>query len=165
MCGHASTITRALCVKKKSLQYQEITLLTCNFFFIINLLLLFSLIFYISKYFEKIALIHTFIPTTSHWFSLFLVDSKTFWRSFHSKRGWLNHGTVSPTAWPNQAIVGFDRPHPGVQYIQKLRWRKSWIFCEARFNMRIFSFAGLIQRDLWSPLRPGKIRGYCLSQY
>ena len=26
-----------------------------------------------------------------------------------------------PTAWPNQAIVAFDRPYPGVQYIQKLR--------------------------------------------
>ena len=25
----------------------------------------------------------------------------------------------SNTAWPNQAIVAFDRPYPGVQYIQK----------------------------------------------
>ena len=33
--------------------------------------------------------------------------------------------TGPPTAWPNQAIVAFDRPYPGVQYIQKLRWRKS----------------------------------------
>ena len=31
--------------------------------------------------------------------------------------------TGPPTAWPNQAIVAFDRPYPGVQYIQKLRWR------------------------------------------
>ena len=33
--------------------------------------------------------------------------------------------TGPPTAWSNQAIVAFDRPYPGVQYIQKLRWRKS----------------------------------------
>ena len=30
-----------------------------------------------------------------------------------------------PTAWPNQTIVAFDSPYPGVQYNQKLRWRKS----------------------------------------
>ena len=30
-----------------------------------------------------------------------------------------------PTAWPNQATVAFDRPYPGVQYNQKLRWHKS----------------------------------------
>ena len=29
--------------------------------------------------------------------------------------------TGPPTAWPNQAIVAFDRPYPGVQYIQNLR--------------------------------------------
>ena len=28
-----------------------------------------------------------------------------------------------------------------------------------------FAFLGLIQRDLWGPLRPGKIRGHGLSQY
>ena len=50
--------------------------------------------------------------------------------------------TGPPTAWPNQAIVAFDRPYQGVQYIQKLRWRKSQIFCEAWFNMTIFSFFG-----------------------
>ena len=33
--------------------------------------------------------------------------------------------TGPPTTWPNKAIVAFDRPYPGVQYIQKLRWRKS----------------------------------------
>ena len=33
--------------------------------------------------------------------------------------------TGPPTAWSNQAIVAFDRPYPGVQYIKKLRWRKS----------------------------------------
>ena len=33
--------------------------------------------------------------------------------------------TGTTTAWPDQAIVAFDRPYPGVQYIQKLRWRKS----------------------------------------
>ena len=33
--------------------------------------------------------------------------------------------TGPPTAWPNQARVAIDRPYPGVQYIQKLRWRKS----------------------------------------
>ena len=33
--------------------------------------------------------------------------------------------TGSPTAWPNQAIVAFDRPYPEVQYIQKLRWHTS----------------------------------------
>ena len=33
--------------------------------------------------------------------------------------------TGPPTAWPNSAIVAFGRPYPGVQYIQKLRWRKS----------------------------------------
>ena len=33
--------------------------------------------------------------------------------------------TGPPTAWPNPAIVAFGRPYPGVQYIQKLRWRKS----------------------------------------
>ena len=29
--------------------------------------------------------------------------------------------TGPPTAWPNQAIVAFDNPYPGVQYIQKLQ--------------------------------------------
>ena len=29
--------------------------------------------------------------------------------------------TGLPTAWPNQAIVVFDRPYLGLQYIQKLR--------------------------------------------
>ena len=38
-------------------------------------------------------------------------------------------------------------------------------FCEARFNMRIFAFLGLIEMDLWGPLRPGKISGHGLSQY
>ena len=33
--------------------------------------------------------------------------------------------TGTPTAWRNQAIVAFDRPYPGVQYIQNLRLRKS----------------------------------------
>ena len=28
-----------------------------------------------------------------------------------------------------------------------------------------FAFLGLIQRDLWGPLRPGKISGHGLSQY
>ena len=73
--------------------------------------------------------------------------------------------TGPPTAWPHQAKVAFDRPYPGVQYIQKLRWRKSKIFCEARFNMRIWRFGGLIQRGLWGPLRPEKISGHGLSQY
>ena len=37
-----------------------------------------------------------------------------------------DEGSIGPpTAWPNQTIVAFDRPYPGVQYIQKLRWRKS----------------------------------------
>ena len=27
--------------------------------------------------------------------------------------------TGPPTAWPNQAIVVFDRPYPGIQYIEK----------------------------------------------
>ena len=31
--------------------------------------------------------------------------------------------------------------------------------------MRICAFWGLIQRDLWDPLRPGKISGHGLSQY
>ena len=38
-------------------------------------------------------------------------------------------------------------------------------FCKARFNIRIFSIGGLVQRDLWGPLRPGKISGHGLSQY
>ena len=38
-------------------------------------------------------------------------------------------------------------------------------FCEARFNMRILRFFGLIQRDLSGPLRPGKISGHGLLQY
>ena len=29
--------------------------------------------------------------------------------------------TGLPTAWTNQAIVVFDKPYPGLQYIQKLR--------------------------------------------
>ena len=73
--------------------------------------------------------------------------------------------TGPPTAWLNPAIVAFGRPYPGVQYIQKLRWRKSQIFCEAQFNMRILRFLGLIQRDLWGPLRPGKISDHGLLQY
>ena len=28
-----------------------------------------------------------------------------------------------------------------------------------------FAFWGLIERDLWGPLRPGKLSGYGLSQY
>ena len=31
--------------------------------------------------------------------------------------------------------------------------------------MRIFAFFGLIEMDLWGPLRPGKLGGYGLSQY
>ena len=50
--------------------------------------------------------------------------------------------TGPPTAWLNSAIVAFGRPYPGVQYTQKLRWHKSQIFCEARFNMRILRFLG-----------------------
>ena len=77
-----------------------------------------------------------------------------------------DEGSIGPpTAWPNQTIVAFDRPYPGVQYIQKLRWRKSYIFCEARFNISIFSFLGLIQGDMWGPLRPEKIISHGLSQY
>ena len=38
-------------------------------------------------------------------------------------------------------------------------------FCEARFNMRILRFFGLIQRDLSGPLRPGKKSGHGLLQY
>ena len=50
--------------------------------------------------------------------------------------------TGPPTAWPNQAIVAFDRPYPGVQYIQKLAMTQALAFCEARFNMRILRFGG-----------------------
>ena len=28
-----------------------------------------------------------------------------------------------------------------------------------------FAFFGLIERDMWGPLRPGKLSGYGLSQY
>ena len=31
--------------------------------------------------------------------------------------------------------------------------------------MRIFAILGLIEMDLWRPLRPGKISGHGLSQY
>ena len=54
----------------------------------------------------------------------FVLRSKLYIRlliSFINDEG----STGPPTAWPNQAIVAFDRPYPGVQYIQKLRWRKS----------------------------------------
>ena len=33
----------------------------------------------------------------------------------------VDYSTGPPTAWPNQAIVAFDKPYPGVQYIQKLQ--------------------------------------------
>ena len=59
--------------------------------------------------------------------------------------------TGPPTAWPNQTIVAYDRPYPGVQYIQKLRWRKSQIFCEAQFNMRILRFGANWEGLVGSP--------------
>ena len=46
--------------------------------------------------------------------------------------------TGPPTAWPKQAIVAFDRPYPGVQYIQNcddasprffVRLDSIWGFC------------------------------------
>ena len=72
--------------------------------------------------------------------------------------------TGPPTAWPNQAIVAFDRPYPGVQYIQNcddasprffVRLDSIWGFCVFGANWE----------DLWGPLRPEKISGYGLSQY
>ena len=51
--------------------------------------------------------------------------------------------TGPPTAWPNQAIVAFDRPYPGVQYTQKsdnaspkffVRLDSIWGFCDLGAN-------------------------------
>ena len=55
----------------------------------------------------------------------------------------------SPTAWPNQAIVAFDRPYPGVQYIQKPAMTQVLDFLWGSIQYEDFAFLGLIERDLW----------------
>ena len=60
--------------------------------------------------------------------------------------------------------LAFDRPYPGVQYVQKLRWQVL-DFLWGSIQYEDFAFLGLIERDLWGPLRPGKISGHGLSQY
>ena len=73
--------------------------------------------------------------------------------------------TGPPTAWPNQAIVAFDRPYPGVQYIQKPAMTQVVDFLWGSIQYEDFAFLGLIERDLWGPLRPENISGHGLSQY
>ena len=73
--------------------------------------------------------------------------------------------TGPPTAWPKQAIVAFDRPYPGVQYIQKPAMAQALDFLWGSIQYEDFAFLGLIERDLWGPLRPEKISSHGLSQY
>ena len=64
--------------------------------------------------------------------------------------------TGPPTAWPNQAIVAFDRPYPGVQYIQKPAMTLVLDFLWGSIQYEDFALLGLIERDLWGPIRPEK---------
>ena len=64
--------------------------------------------------------------------------------------------TGPPTAWPNQAIVAFDRPYPGVQYIQKPAMTQVLDFLWGSIQYEDFALLGLIERDLWGPIRPEK---------
>ena len=73
--------------------------------------------------------------------------------------------TGPPTAWPNQAIVAFDRPYPGVQYIQKPAMTQVLDFLWGSIQYEDFVLLGLIERDLWGPLRPEKKSGHGLSYY
>ena len=73
--------------------------------------------------------------------------------------------TGPPTAWPNQAIVAFDRPYPGVQYIQKRAMTQVLDFLWGSIQYEDFALLGLIERDLWGPIRPQKISGHGLSYY
>ena len=73
--------------------------------------------------------------------------------------------TGPPTAWPKQAIVVFDRPYPGVQYIQNCDEASPRFFLWGSIQYDDFASWGLIPRELWGPLRPGKISGHGLSQY
>ena len=73
--------------------------------------------------------------------------------------------TGPPTAWPNQAIVAFDRPYPGVQYIQKPAMTQVLVFLWDSIQYEDFALLGLIERDLWGPIRPENISGHGLSQY
>ena len=73
--------------------------------------------------------------------------------------------TGPPTAWPNQAIVAFDRPYPGVQYIQKPAMTQVLDFLWGSIQYEDFALLGLIERDLWGPIRPEKKSGHGLSYY
>ena len=73
--------------------------------------------------------------------------------------------TGPPTAWPNQAIVAFDRPYPGVQYIQKPAMTQVLDFLWGSIQYQDFALLGLIERDLWGPIRPEKKSGHGLSYY
>ena len=73
--------------------------------------------------------------------------------------------TGPPTAWPNQAIVAFDRPYPGVQCIQKPAMTQVLDFLWGSIQYEDFVLLGLIERDLWGPLRPEKKSGHGLSYY
>ena len=62
-----------------------------------------------------------------------------------------------PMAWPNQAIVAFDRPyHRGTIY-PKTAMTHVLHFLWGSIQYQDFAIWGLIQRDLWGPLRPGKL--------
>ena len=73
--------------------------------------------------------------------------------------------TGPPTAWPNQAIVAFDRPYPGVQCIQKPAMTQVLDFLWGSIQYEDFALLGLIERDLWGPIRPEKKSGHGLSYY
>ena len=69
--------------------------------------------------------------------------------------------TGPPTAWSNQTIVAFDRPYPGVIY-PKPAMTQVLDFLWGSIQYEDFAFLGLIEMDLWGPLRPGKISGHGL---
>ena len=69
--------------------------------------------------------------------------------------------------WPNQATVDLDRPYPGAMgtICPKTAMTQVLDFLRGSIQYKDFAFWGLIKRDLWGPLQPGKISGYGLLQY
>ena len=73
--------------------------------------------------------------------------------------------TRTPTALPSQAIVAFNRPYPWGTIYPKTAMTQVLDFLWGLIQYDDIAFLGLIQRDLWDPLRPGKISGHGLSLY
>ena len=57
--------------------------------------------------------------------------------------------TGPPVACQIKVTMAYGRPCPGIEYIKNLRWRKSYIFCELRLNIRIFHSGVNSAGPLW----------------